>query len=233
MTQFIGYTRVSTRRQERSGLGLEAQRAMIDAFIAATPDATLLCPIYAETETGADNSRPVLAQAIARCHQTGAVLLAAKLDRLSRDVEMIAGLIKRVPFQVAEHPNASVMELHIRAMIAQEERDKIGERTKAALAALKARGGVVGGDRGHRHTAAKAREFGAQGAARSAMVRSRTANRFASEIGATIATLRADGIASNKAMAAALNAGGVAAPRDGAWTATAVRRVLARLDAMA
>jgi DNA invertase Pin-like site-specific DNA recombinase len=231
MTQYVGYIRVSTGRQEKSGLGLDAQRAMIAAFIANTAGAALLCPVYTETQSGGDNSRPVLAEAIARCGKTGATLLAAKLDRLSRDVEMIAGLIKRVPFTVCEHPGATPLELHIRATIAEEERRKISERTKAAMAQIKDRSNL-GGDRGFRHKPGDAKRFGQIGATASATVRTQDANRFASEIHATIAEMQASGCASNTALAKALNARGVASARRGAWTACTVQRLLCRVEGL-
>jgi DNA invertase Pin-like site-specific DNA recombinase len=207
---------------------------MIDQFIANEPGATLLCPVYVETQSGGDNDRPVMAQAIAHCHKTGAVLLAAKLDRLSRDVEFIAGLIKRVPFVVAEHPKASTMELHVRAMISEEERRKISERTIAALAQVKVRGEkTLGGVRGRRLETTEAQAYGAIGGKKSTTVRVQNANRFASEMQHLVDNLRNDGVTSNKGLAASLNNLGTPTPRGGRWTTTAVRRLLERLECMA
>ena len=231
MTSFVAYVRVSTDRQGKSGLGLEAQEALIASFIAATADAKLLCPAFKEVETGTDDGRPVLAQAIARCHQTGAWLLIAKLDRLARSVSFISALMKAVDFRVAEMPHATPFELHIRASVAEEEARMISARTKAALAAAKARGVKLGGDRGYRPPPDPVRQANAGAAA--TMVNTRKANRFAGELAATIADLHASGITSNVGIAAALNARGVATPRGGTWTATAVRRTLARVEALA
>lgn len=231
MTNFVAYVRVSTDRQGKSGLGLEAQEALIDSFIAATPGAQLLCPVFTEIETGKNDNRPVMAQAIARCHQTGATLLIAKLDRLARSVSFVANLMKAVDFRVAEMPHATPFELHIRASVAEEEGRMISARTKAALAIAKAKGTKLGGDRGYRLPRDAAREDRTAQAAGAA--HTRDANRFASELRNVIANLQNDGVTSNKGLAAALNNLGVSTPRQGVWTATAVRRVLARLETLA
>jgi len=231
MANYVAYVRVSTDRQGKSGLGLEAQEALISSFIASTPGAKLLCPILTEVETGKNDDRPILAQAIARCHQTGATLLISKLDRLARSVSFIANLMKAVDFRVAEMPHAAPFELHIRASVAEEEARMISARTKAALAAAKARGVKLGGDRGYRppHDPVRLANAGAS----ASVVHTRNANRFASEIGPVLAELEVAGVTSNKGIAAAMNARGVATPRGGKWTATAVRRLLARVETLA
>ena len=243
MANYVAYVRVSTDRQGKSGLGLEAQEALIASFIASTAGAKLLCPVFTEIETGKNDDRPVLAQAISRCHQTGATLLISKLDRLARSVSFISNLMKAVDFRVAEMPHATPFELHIRASVAEEEARMISARTKAGLAAAKARGTWIskagnvttglGGDRGYRAGPDKLREMGQLGGIAATVVNVRRANRYASEISPTLAELRAEGITSNKAVAAALNARGVATPRGGHWTGTAVRRLLKRVEALA
>jgi DNA invertase Pin-like site-specific DNA recombinase len=231
MTNFVPYIRVSTAKQGKSGLGLEAQTALIDAFIATTPGAMMLCPVYQEVESGRNDDRPVLAQAIARCHQTGATLLIAKLDRLARDVAFISNLMKQVQFKAADMPDADPTMIYFYAIMAQKEAENASIRTKAALAAAKARGVKLGGDRGYRppHDPVRLAKAGAN----AAVVHTRNANRFAAELRNTIVNLQNDGVTSNTALAAALNTLGVATPRQGAWTATAVRRTLARMETLA
>ena len=152
MTRYIGYIRVSTKQQGHSGLGLEAQQAALQGFMKA--DDTLV-QTYTETESGGKDSRPQLDKAILHCKRIkGAVLLIAKLDRLSRSVHFITGLNKRVhDYVCCDMPTATPFEINIRACLAEEERRMISERTKAALQAAKARGVRLGGDRGYRPTA--------------------------------------------------------------------------------
>lgn len=241
MTNFVPYIRVSTAKQGKSGLGLEAQTALIDSFIASTPGAMMLCPIYQEIESGRNDDRPVLAQAIARCHQTGATLLIAKLDRLARDVAFISNLMKQVRFKAADMPEADPTMIYFYAIMAQKEAENASIRTKAALAAAKAKGTWIskagnictglGGDRGYRppHDPIRLERAGAA----AAVTHTRNANRFASEIAHVIKNLQNDGTTSYTAIAAALNTLGMATPRNGAWTATAVRRTLARVETLA
>jgi DNA invertase Pin-like site-specific DNA recombinase len=232
MTNFVAYIRVSTSKQGRSGLGLEAQKAMIDQFIASTPGARLLCPVYTEVESGKHDDRPVLTQAIERCKQTGAELLAAKLDRISRSSAFIGWLMKQIPFKVADRPQATPFENHLYAAFAEEESRKISERTKAAMAAAKARGKTFGGVMGDYRPPSDS-DHGKRLGDAAGKVHARKANKFASELQHLIDNLRNDGVTSNKGLAAALNTLGTASPRGGQWTATAVRRLLERLGAMA
>jgi DNA invertase Pin-like site-specific DNA recombinase len=142
-TKFVSYIRVSTDRQHESGLGEEAQRTAITSFLTAN-GATLLAE-YIETESGGKNDRPILAAALADCKARGAVLLVAKLDRLSRSVAFIAGLMERgVRFKATEHPEADPFMLHIYASVAEQERRAISKRTRAALAAARSRGTLMG-----------------------------------------------------------------------------------------
>ena len=144
----VAYIRVSTARQGRSGLGLEAQQAAIHG--SARPRASRSWPSTIEVETGkgadALDRRPELAAALAEAKRRKCPVLVAKLDRLSRDVAFIAGLMaQRVPFIVAElGPDADPFMLHIYAALAEKERRLISARTKAALAAAKARGQRLG-----------------------------------------------------------------------------------------
>ena len=144
MTVFVGYARVSTAKQGRSGLGLEAQETAIAAHLRASDE--LLTPIYVETESGKDNDRPELAKALAKAKRAGATLIVAKLDRLSRNVAFIAQLMESgVRFVACDMPEANELTLHIMAAVAQAERKAISRRTKEALAASKARGKNVYG----------------------------------------------------------------------------------------
>lgn len=144
----VAYLRVSTREQGRSGLGLEAQEATIRAFAASREFE--IVNWYREVETGKRvsdtlHARPQLATALAQAKRLGAPVIVAKLDRLSRDVHFISGLmVEKVPFLVCALPHADNFQLHLFAALAEQEREIISQRTTAALAALKARGVKLG-----------------------------------------------------------------------------------------
>jgi DNA invertase Pin-like site-specific DNA recombinase len=144
----VAYVRVSTGAQGRSGLGLEAQREVIARFAAAHGFNVVAEHQEVETGQGADalDRRPMLRRALAQAKKLACSIMVAKLDRLSRDVHFISGLMtQRVPFLVAElGPRVPSFMLHIYAAFAEEERRMISERTKAALAAAKARGVKLG-----------------------------------------------------------------------------------------
>ena len=143
MKNAIAYYRVSTDRQERSGLGLDAQADAVSRF-AAQQQYTII-DTYTETESGKENERPQLVAALARCKKERATLLIAKLDRLSRRVSFIASLMDTsADFRVVEIPDANKFQLHLMAAFSEYERDQISQRTKAALAAAKQRGTVLG-----------------------------------------------------------------------------------------
>lgn len=223
---FVAYCRVSTAKQGRSGLGLEAQEAAILAFL--RPGDRLLAPLFVEVESGRKAARPELAKALERCRLTGATLLIAKLDRLSRDAHFLLGLGKAgVDFVAADMPHANRLTVGVMALVAEEEARAISARTKAALAAAKARGVRLGGDRGHRPATP---EGSRKGAAASAETRALQAIRHAHAVLPVVEELRAAGAGSLHRLAAGLAERGVPAPRGGAWTATAVRRMLARLE---
>jgi len=221
MTVYVAYCRVSTDKQGRSGLGLEAQQAAIAAFL--KPEDELLQPPYVEVESGKRSDRPKLQEAIERCRRTGATLLIAKLDRLSRDAHFLLGLQKAgVDFVACDMPHADKFTVGLMALLAQREREVISERTKAALAAAKARGQKLGGDRGYRPSAppdhTKATEVRARKADHAAHAVLPLIRRLQQEVG----TL--NGIASR------LNEMGHVTPRGGRWTATSVKRALARTE---
>src|SRR5215510_3261385 len=151
MSKAVAYLRVSTRQQQRSGLGIEAQRAAIARF-AEAEDITIIAEFTeAETGKGADalDRRPQLAAALAAARSARCSVLVSKLDRLSRDVAFVSGLMaQRVPFIMAElGRDADPFMLHLYAALAEKERRLISERTKAALAAKKAQGAKLGNSR--------------------------------------------------------------------------------------
>lgn len=139
--KFVAYYRVSTAKQGRSGLGLEAQRASVHAYV---KDGRIFAE-YVEVESGKRNDRPELARAIAHARREGATLVIAKLDRLARSVGFIFALRDAgVRFIACDMPEANTLTIGLLAALAQHERELISERTKAALAAKKARGFVLG-----------------------------------------------------------------------------------------
>ncbi|MBP0447534.1 recombinase family protein [Roseomonas sp. SSH11] len=222
MSPAIAYFRVSTERQGRSGLGLYAQMERCAAFAAG--NGMTIVEEFTEVETGKGSDalerRPQLTAALAAARRLRCPVLVAKLDRLSRDVHFIAGLmVQRVPFMVAElGPDVDPFMLHIYAALAEKERRMISERTRAALAARKRAGAVLG----NRTNLAEAQ---AVGAARTA----EAAQRFAENVAPIIHQVRASGVTSFRGIAAALNARGIRTARNGRWAATQVSAVLARV----
>lgn len=141
MTKYITYIRVSTQQQGKSGLGLEAQRASIAQYSSGSE----IVAEYVEVESGKKDDRPQLALAMAHAKKIKATLLIAKLDRLARDAHFITGLMKaRVDFIAVDMPHANKLTVTILAAVAEHEAQMISDRTKAALAAAKARGVVLG-----------------------------------------------------------------------------------------
>jgi len=135
---FVSYLRVSTDKQGQSGLGLEAQRAAVGAFLASAGGR--LIKDYVEVESGRKNDRPKLTAALAHAKATGATLIIAKLDRLSRNVAFIANLMESgVDFVAADMPLANKLTIHVLAAVAEHEREMISERTKRALGSIKVR----------------------------------------------------------------------------------------------
>ncbi|TBX81891.1 DNA invertase [Rhizobium laguerreae] len=216
MLQYVRYTRVSTARQGQSGLGLEAQDLDIDVYLQNYSDVPYeIIGSFQDIESGANDDRPELQKALDLCRKTGAVLLVAKLDRLSRKVARIATLMedKRVKFAVANLPRADKAMLHMYAVMAEMERDFISARTKAALAVAKSRGSRLGGLRDKTMKRNDAIQEKAAGEARKLM--------------ATIGPMR-DGGSTLTQIADALTANGVKTSRGGSWTATQIARVIER-----
>jgi DNA invertase Pin-like site-specific DNA recombinase len=220
MTSAIAYYRVSTARQGKSGLGIEAQKAAIQRFAEAEGVDVIAEHVEIETGKGADalDRRPELAAALTQARKAKCPVLVAKLDRLSRDVHFISGLMAhRVPFVVAElGADADPFMLHLYAALAEKERALISARTKAALAAKKAQGVKLGNPRaaetiGRAHEAARA-----------------AADRFAENVLPIVREIQASGLTTLRDIAGALNARGIHTARGGAWHSTTVRNLLLR-----
>ena len=140
---FLSYLRVSSSKQGHDGLGIEAQREAVRRYCEQVQ--VDLLGEFVEVESGRCNDRPVMAQALAACRDQRATLVIAKLDRLGRSVSFIAGLMEaKVPFVAVDMPFATPLLLHVMAAFAEHEREMISLRTKAALAAAKARGVELG-----------------------------------------------------------------------------------------
>ena len=216
--RYVAYLRVSTERQGRSGLGLDAQRQAIADFCDGHPPVAE----FVEIESGKRDERPQLAKALHRAKVTGAKLLIAKLDRLSRNVGFIAALQDSgVKFVCADMPEANELTVHLFAAIAQHERKTISQRTKVALAAAKRRGQKLGNPNGARAL----RGLGNREA--TAAIKAK-ATRFAEDVAPIIADIRADGITSYRGIAKELNARGILTARRGAWYPATVRAVMLR-----
>jgi DNA invertase Pin-like site-specific DNA recombinase len=220
--KFIAYYRVSTQRQGRSGLDLEAQRrAVLDHLNGGV---WRIVAEFTEIESGSKSDRRELAKAFAACRARRATLVISKLDRLSRDAHFLLGLQKAgVRFVAVDMPEANEMVVGIMAVIAEGERKMISTRTKAALQAAKARGRVLGGFRGYIPTKE-------DGLASAAALKAR-AKAFATDLAPIISDLETQGITSLTAIARALTEQGVPTARGAStWTPTAVRRVLKTLE---
>lgn len=216
--KFIAYYRVSTDKQGKSGLGLEAQRQAVLAHLNGG-DWELLGE-YTEIESGKRADRPQLAQALKAAKKAGATLIIAKLDRLARNVAFIANLMEAgVDFVAVDNPHANRLTLHILAAVAEDEARRISERTKAALAAAKARGTALGGRR-------TAGQYEASVATRIA-----AADQHAANVKPIIADIQRKGVTSYAAIADALNSRGIRTARGGSWHGSSVRNILMRTQA--
>jgi DNA invertase Pin-like site-specific DNA recombinase len=218
MKKFVTYRRVSTQEQGRSGLGLEAQTRDISSYLEhSSGEPHEIIGAFVDILSGADDSRPELLKAIALAKKYKAVLLVAKLDRLSRKVSYIASLMedKAIQFKVANLPQADNFQLHLYAALAEQERSFISQRTKAALAVAKTRGVALGGLRDKTNERNK--------------VRSASALTHAQSLEKLVVPMRLQG-RSFKAIGEALNAAHVKAATGGLWSPIQVSRVLHRLS---
>lgn len=221
----VAYYRVSTATQARSGLGLEAQRAAVgDACKARGLE---IIAEFTEVESGKRNDRPELAEALHRAKLTGAVLMVAKLDRLSRSVAFLSTLQDSgAKFVAADMPEANELTVHILAAVAQAERKAISTRTKDALKAAKARGAKLGNPNG----AAPLRRAGKGNVAAAKAVKAAAQSR-AHDLAGEVAAIRAAGAESLREIAQGLNARHIETPRGGCWHPSGVKRLLERIGA--
>ena len=223
--RLVAYERVSTARQGASGLGLEAQRRTIDAF-GVLRGADVLAR-FTEVESGKRADRPQLAKALHLAKVTGATLVIAKLDRLSRNAAFLLALRDSgVRFVAVDMPEANDLTVGIMALVAQAEREAISRRTREALAVAKARGVKLGNPNG----AASLRRAGKGGVALRAAV-SANAEEFARDLAAVVADIRAAGAVSLRAIAAELALRGIRTRRGGQWQVSNVQGLLRRLSA--
>ncbi|ANY87998.1 MULTISPECIES: recombinase family protein [Pseudomonas] len=216
---FVSYLRVSTQKQGSSGLGLDAQRAAVESFVAGTRG-TLIAE-YQEVETGkgsdALSKRPTLKAALEYCRKHGATLVIAKLDRLARNVHFVSGLMEsRVRFVACDMPEANELTIHIMAAFAEHEAKRISQRTKEALAVAKARGVALG-------------TAGASNLKPNLEMRQQAAQAFVERLRALFDEMSAKGL-SQRAMAEELNKIGSPAPKGGKWGLTQVQRAIAQLQ---
>jgi DNA invertase Pin-like site-specific DNA recombinase len=213
--RFVAYYRVSTDRQGKSGLGLDAQKkAVLDYLNGGSWE---LVAEHTEIESGKNNERPALAKAIEACRRHKATLVIARLDRLSRNVAFIAALMDSgVAFVAVDNPHANKLTVHILAAVAEHEREIISERTKAALAAAKVRGKRLGNPR-----LSVARAIGR--AALASAARERDAN-----VLPIIREIQRAGAKSSNAIAAELNARKIPTARGGAWSHVQVGMIFNR-----
>lgn len=215
--RLVAYYRVSTDRQGKSGLGLEAQERAVADYAARTGGQIVAG--YTEVESGTVKHRPELIKAQAHAKRCGACLVVAKLDRLSRNMAFVAALMDSgCEFVACDNPHANRLTLHILAAVAEDEALRISARTKAALAARKARGLPLGNPANLRRGNSPAIE---QNRAK--------ANDFAAKMRPIVADLQAGGVTGAKDLAAALNQRGYTAANGGQWHPTTAARLLARL----
>jgi len=216
--KFVIYYRVSTKTQGASGLGLSAQERDVQVYLENyAPEGYEVVAEITEVESGKENQRPELSQAIEICKREQAVLLVSKLDRLSRRVSFIATLMedRKLEFKVASMPLADKFQLHIYAALAEQERDFISKRTKAALAEAKARGVVLGGLRDK--------------TMKRNQVRLEQAKNEAENLRSVLEPMveRGDSLTQ---MARSLNSAGLRSPRGGDWYPQTVKRLVERLS---
>jgi len=213
--KFIAYFRVSTDRQGKSGLGLEAQRESVLAYL--NGGSWTMVAEFTEIESGKHADRPQLAAALAACKKQKARLVIAKLDRLSRNLAFIAALMDSgVEFVAADNPHANKLTIHILAAVAQHEREAVSQRTKDALAAAKAQGVKLGNPRL------------AESVAEANAARVEAADRFAANVLPIIREIQASGVSSLRGVAKALIARGIKTARGGEWSAVQVTDILNR-----
>jgi DNA invertase Pin-like site-specific DNA recombinase len=236
MRKFVSYLRVSTDKQGRSGLGLEAQRAAVASYL--NGGQWKLVKEYVEVESGKNDKRPQLQKALHHAKVTGATLVIAKLDRLSRNVAFIDNLQEsEVPFVCADMPEANQTMISFMAVMAKHERQATSDRTRRALQAVKmleaipamakARRNADKKPLGNPNGARALRRAGKGNAAAIAAIKAK-ADRHAQDILPIVDDIRASGVSTLLGIAAELNARGILTARKGQWYPTSVRNLLAR-----
>ena len=214
MTLHVAYYRVSTDRQGRSGLGLDAQRSAVTSYLTGVAEAELL-EEFTEIESGKKADRPELVRAIALCKKHKARLVIAKLDRLARNVYFVSGLMESgVDFVAVDMPYANRFTIHIMAAVAEHEREMTSKRTKEALAAVKQRGKQLGNPR-----PAESLARGRATLAVEVMIRRE-------RVRPLLAQLQAEGL-SYREIAREMNRRGVPTPQGKQWHGVTVQRVIA------
>jgi DNA invertase Pin-like site-specific DNA recombinase len=222
--KFVSYLRVSTDKQGRSGLGLEAQRDAVSRYL--NGGRWKLVAEYVEVESGKRNSRPQLQAAISHAKATGAKLVIARLDRLARNLHFVSSLQERgIDFVAADMPDANWLTIHIIAAVAEAVGRTISENTKTALAAAKARGVKLGNPNGAR--ALKGKQIGNADAV--AKIKANAAQ-HAGDLRGIVDDIRRSGVTTVRGIADELHRRGIRAPRGDTWHPTAVARVLNRLS---
>jgi DNA invertase Pin-like site-specific DNA recombinase len=223
--KFVAYIRVSTQKQGKSGLGLEAQREAITNYL--NGGKWSLAGEFVEVESGKRNDRPELAKALALCRLHKATLLVAKLDRLARNVAFVSALMEsKVKFVAVDLPEANNLTVHIMAAMAEYEADAIRERTRLALAAAKARGTALGG---RRVSADRWARIASKGRKAGTLKRSEESSKWAQDVLPVIEDIRQSGAVSLRQIAEALNARGIETRRGGRWSAVQVQRALSHV----
>lgn len=216
--KYVVYRRVSTRKQGESGLGLDAQDRDIDLYFQNyEPSGFKVLDSFVDIESGTHADRPELNRAMTLARQSGATLLVSKLDRLSRKVSFIASLLedKRLKLKVACMPHADKFQLHIYAALAEQERDFISARTKAALAQAKARGVKLGGLRDATRQRNKTIQIQAE--------------QRAKKLEQLVLPMIKQG-KTTRQIADALNHAGIPTARDGRWQSGQISRLIKRLQ---
>lgn len=225
--KFISYLRVSTAKQGRSGLGLEAQRKAVEDYL--NGGTWQVIEEFVEVESGRNNKRPKLAEAIALCRATGATLVVAKIDRLARNAAFLLSLKEAgIEFVAADMPDANRLTVGIMALVAEQEREAISKRTKEALAAAKARGVQLGAYRGGKFVG---RAGTAEDAKRASQARTERFRQSAMAKAPLLQRIDPDGSMSLRQIAGHLNQMGVPTVSGrGAWSANSVRRLKAYIQ---
>ena len=219
---FVAYYRVSTQKQGKSGLGIEAQKAAVAQYVSR--NGGKVAAEFQEVESGKRSDRPQLALALERCRLTRSTLIVAKLDRLTRDVAFLCRLRdSKVDFVAVDNPNATPLTVTILIAVAEEERRLASVRTKAALQAAKARGVKLGNPNG-------AQAFGARSRAGAVEALKAKADSFAQSLAGIVRPLLEAGLSLRK-IAERLNAEGIVTAQGKAWQANSVKRLVARLVA--